>query len=91
MTLFNDQLGKSSAWLIEQLNGGPPTVQAKRMPNDPVEYPQAKSQTPVLESVPVTTVVGHPVLQEVFGGIGVEGPAEKFKVLGNALLPQHGW
>jgi hypothetical protein len=38
----------------------------------------------------VITVVGHPVLHEVFGGIGVDGPAEKDMVEGNALSPQHG-
>jgi hypothetical protein len=73
-----------------QLSGIPPPVQAKRIPNDPVEYPHAKSHGPVLVSVPVITEVGQPVLHEVFGGIGVDGPAEKDMVEGNALSPQHG-
>lgn len=74
-----------------QLNGGPPPVQAKRIPKLPVEYPQTKSHGPDLVNVPVTTVVGHPTLQDVFGGIRVDGPAEKLIVLGRARLPQHGW
>lgn len=71
--------------------GGPPTVHAKRIPNAPVEYPHAKSHGPVLVNVPVITVVGHPVLHDVFGGIGVDGPAEKDIVDGSCLSPQHGW
>jgi len=90
VTLLNDQLGYNSAWSIVQLSGTPPPVQAKRIPNDPVEYPHTKSQGPVLVSVPVITVVGQPVLQLVFGGIGVDGPAENDMVVGNALSPQHG-
>jgi hypothetical protein len=73
-----------------QLIGGPALVQANRILNDPVEKPQVKSHGPVLESVPVITVDGHPVLQLVFGGIGVDGPAEKSIVAGKALSPQHG-
>lgn len=49
-----------------------------------------KSHGPVLVSVPVITPVGHPALQLVFGGIGVDGPAEKDIVAGKALSPQHG-
>jgi hypothetical protein len=73
-----------------QLIGGPALVQAKIIPNDPEEYPQAKSQAPVLVNVPVITVVGHPVLQVVFGGIGVDGPAVKDIVAGSSLKPQQG-
>ena len=71
--------------------GGPTRVQAKIIPNDPLLYPQVKSHGPVLVSVPVITVVGHPVLQTVFGGIGVDGPAVNWSVDGNSLKPQHGW
>jgi len=73
-----------------QLNGGPALVQANNIVKDPVEYPQVKSHDPVLASVPVITPVGHPALQLVFGGIGVDGPAEKDIVAGKALSPQHG-
>jgi hypothetical protein len=65
-------------------------VQAKRIVNEPEEYDHEKLQGPVLASDPVMTEVGQPVLQLVFGGIGVDGPAEKAIVDGNARLPQHG-
>ena len=73
--------------------GGVDNVQANSMPKEPLLllYAQAKSQAPVRVSVPVIAVVGHPVLQAVFGGIGVLGPAANCSVDGSSRCPQHGW
>lgn len=90
VTLFKDHSGNIAAWSIVHLIGSVANVQENKIPNEPVEYPQLKSHGPVRASDPVITVVGQPVLQLVFGGIGVDGPALNESVEGNERKPQHG-
>ena len=60
------------------------------MAKAPLLYDQANEHGLTRASVPVSTVVGQPVGHDVFGAIGVDGPALNDSVDGSARRPQHG-